>query len=900
MALVRRELSDGWILTSHDGPVPAAISPETMAGMAAIVPGCVHTDLLAAGLIDDPHDGVNEATLAWIGRTRWSYRTSFDAAAVPTNDERVDLVCDGLDTVATILLNGTVIGRTLNQHRGYRFDLRPVLRVGANTLVITFEAALDFAENAALEYGPLFHVNEHPYNAIRKAACNYGWDWGPDVVTAGIWRPIAIEAWSGARIASVRPLVDVRDGVGILTARAELEPADAGRATPLRLTLNVAGLSVSAEVPAGRTSVVLTAEVPDVRLWWPRGYGEQPLYDVELVLDAATANGSGTGAGTREMLDGWSGAIGFRTVQLDTRPDADGIPFVLRINDQPVFVKGANWIPDDSLITRLDRGAYERRFTQATGAGINLLRVWGGGIFESEDFYRLADARGLLVWQDFLFACAGYPEAEPLYSEVEAEAREAVTRLSQHPSLVVWNGGNEDIVAYAEWAGLREQLDGRPWGNGYYNEMLPRIVAELDPTRPYSANSPYSFGDFAAPNEPSLGTVHIWDVWNEKDYTHYADWKPRFVAEFGFQGPPAWSTLTRVVHDEPLSPNGEQMLVHQKARLGNLKLERGLGAHLPVPESIDDWHWATQLNQARAVTFGIEHFRSLQPYCMGTIIWQLNDCWPVVSWSMIDGDENAKPAWFALRNAYAEHLLTIQPRDAAPRGTGPEGDGLDGAALDGAGLDALDGAPVAADLAVVAINDTGEPWAATLVLSRRSRDGSVVASETREVSVAARMSVELPIPANLVPAIASELLQVDTAGSRRALWYPLEDLEAGLPAPCFTATATAAAEPSGFLVEVTAQGFLKDLALFPDRMDSRATVDACLITLFPGETARFRVGSAADLNAAALTTFPVIRTANDLFHTPWDAIDSLAGLEDASGLRSAVLDWASGTPGSAP
>jgi beta-mannosidase len=845
MAVLRRELTEGWILTSTGGPVPADIAPDIAAdvsgGIAAVVPGCVHTDLLAAGLIDDPHDGANEGLLAWIGRVRWTYTTEITESA-PLDGERLDLVCDGLDTIATVTVNGVVIGRTANQYRSHRFDLRPVLVAGVNTVEVSFDAALDYAERASEQYEPLFHVNDHPYNAIRKMACNYGWDWGPDVVTAGIWRPIALERWTDARIVSVRPLVDVRDGVGILTAHVELERACGDESEPLALELTIAEQTIDAAVCTGQTSIVVSAEIPDVALWWPRGYGEQPLYPVAVALTAGAPTAI---APAQRSLDGWHGAIGFRTVRLDLTPDADGIPFVLLVNDQRLFVKGANWIPDDSLVTRIDNAAYGRRFSQATGAGINLLRVWGGGLFESEDFYRLADERGVLVWQDFLFACAGYPEAEPLYSEVEAEAREAVTRLSQHPSLVLWNGGNEDIVAYAEWHGLREKLAGHPWGNGYYNDLLPRIVHELDPTRPYTANSPYSFGDFASPNEQHLGSVHIWDVWNQKDYTHYADWKPRFVAEFGFQGPPAWSTLTRVVHDEPLSPNGVQMLVHQKANEGNKKLESGLVQHLPVPATIDDWHWATQLNQARAVTFGIEHFRSLQPYCMGTIIWQLNDCWPVVSWSMIDGDEHKKPAWFALRNVYADHLLTIQPR----------GDGL----------------------TVVAINDTAQPWNTTLTLQRRTVDGRVLASATQAIVVAARLSVEVVIDQEVVPKHTTEVLAVDAATARRALWYPAEDINTGLPPPQLTSAVSR--EPHGYRVDVTAHGFVKDLALFPDRLDSRASVNECLITLFPGETASFFVTTVAELDEIRLTTFPVLRCANDLFLTgvPQASDSSAAG-----------------------
>lgn len=828
----RQELTTGWTLSRVDGPLPAAPfagAASTGAAIPAIVPGCVHTDLLAAGLIPDPHDGANESALAWIGRTAWRYSCSFAGPDLEP-DERLDLVCDGLDTVATIVVNGTVIGRTANQHRGYRFDLRPCLVAGSNTLEITFDSALDYAERMSEQYGPLPHVNAHPYNTIRKMACNFGWDWGPDLVTAGIWRPIALERWSDARIVSVRPIAGVDgSGNGTLAVHVDVERATRGSSLSidsLSIDADIAGTRTRVALAGGATSAVLNVTVLDPELWWPRGYGEQPLYPLRVDLAADET----------APLDSFSTRIGFRSIHLDTTPDARGIPFTLSINGQPVFVKGVNWIPDDSFLTRITRADVAQRIGQATAAGVNLLRVWGGGIYESDNFYELADEAGVLVWQDFLFACAGYPEAEPLYSEIEAEARQAVTRLTPHPSLVIWNGGNEDIVAFAEWPGMRAAIGDRPWGDGYYNDLLPRIVAELDPSRPYSPNSPFSFGPFSSPNEQNLGTVHIWDVWNQKDYAHYRDWKPRFVAEFGFQGPPAWSTLARSVHDDPLTPDGVEMLVHQKADDGNTKLARGLEPHLPPPATIADWHWATQLSQARAIGFGIAHFRALQPYCMGSIIWQLNDCWPVVSWAVVDGDGHPKPAWFALRDVYADRLLTVQPR--------------------GAGI------------SVVVINDAPTAWSGEVRLQRRSVSGEVLGEESVAFVAAARSAVELPVPAALLPrgiadAFEREVLTAETGDARRALWFAEEDIDGGLPTPDFGAVVLP--QSGGYRVTITANAFLEDLSLFPDRLDPAASVDRALVTLFPGETAVFEVRSEASLDPALLSSAPVLRTANDLF-----------------------------------
>ncbi|RZU19973.1 beta-mannosidase [Kribbella rubisoli] len=793
-----------WTVRAVDGPAPDGLLDRLV---AATVPGEVHTDLLAAGEIPDPFDGDNESKLHWIGRTRWSYRTTFSWTA--DGNDRQELVAEGLDTVATVTLNGQEIGRTANQHRSYRFDLTGVLVAGDNELVIEFEGPVAAAEAERAKVGSWPHTNLHPYNELRKMASNFGWDWGPDVATAGIWQPIRIESWSGVRIDSVRPLAGAD---GVLNTFVSLAWTDTA-AEYATVTVEVGGTTQTASVKPGWDTVVLTNKVPEVNLWWPRGHGEQPLYDVVVTLTDET----------------WNGRVGFRDITVNVAPDNDGSPFVLSVNGKPIYVRGANWIPDDAFITRLNAETYRTSIQDAVDAGMNLLRVWGGGIYESEDFYDICDELGILVWQDFLFACAAYSEEEPLRSEVEAEARQAVTRLSKHASLAVWNGNNENIWGYVEWS-WRVPLAGRPWGAGYYLDLLPKIVAELDPRTPYSAGSPYSFDQFIHPNDERHGTMHIWDVWNQVDYTTYRNYKPRFVSEFGFQGPPAWSTLTSVVHDAPLDPYGAQMLVHQKAFEGNLKLERGLGEHLPAWKDIDDWHWTTQLNQARAVAYGIEHFRSLFPLNTGAVVWQLNDNWPVVSWAAVDGHGIRKPLWFALKRVYADRLLTVQPRE----------DGL----------------------VVAAHNDTDDAWTTEVTVTRRStaRDGEVLARETFTLEVPARSAVLNGLPDSVAVASDPAAEYVEVRGdSTAAHWYFVEDTALALAADAYSTTVTKT--DGGYDVTVTASALAKDLALFPDRLDPAARVDSCLITLSAGETHTFHVTGAT---APSEVGVPVLRSANDL------------------------------------
>ncbi|WBB68540.1 glycoside hydrolase family 2 protein [Micromonospora sp. WMMD812] len=807
-------LHEGWTLRALPGPqVPAGIVGRAV---PATVPGCVHTDLLAAGLIPDPFQDDNELALSWIGRTDWVYETTFHHD--PDDADRVELVCAGLDTVATLTLNGVELGRTENMHRGYRFDVRSSLRPGGNTLTVLFESAYRYAEGHRDRLGDRPNAYPEPFHFIRKMACNFGWDWGPTLVTAGIWQPIGLHAWSTARLATVRPLVTIDGRDGRVELRVEVERA---AAVPVTVHATVAGATGETTLAPGARTAVLTLAVREPALWWPRGYGEPARHPLRVELRGPDGR----------TLDTWSRRIGFRSVRLDTGPDAHGSAFTLHVNDVPVFVRGVNWIPDDTFPTRITRERLAGRLRQATDANVNLLRVWGGGRYESEDFYDLADEAGLLVQQDFLFACAAYPEEEPFRSEVAAEAAEQVTRLASHPSLVLWTGNNENLWGWRAW-GWQQSLAGRTWGRGYYLDLLPRIVGEWDPTRPYWPGSPWSGSEEIHPNDPAHGSTHIWDVWNADDYTKYREYVPRFVAEFGFQAPPAYATLRRALSDQPLAPDSRGMAHHQKAADGERKLRRALDAHLPPPRDFDDWHWLTQLNQARAIALGIEHFRSHRGVCMGTILWQLNDCWPVTSWSAVDGDGRPKPLWYALRRAYADRLLTLQPRDDA--------------------------------VALVAVNDTATGWRAAASVIRSALTGEPKAKTTLDLDVPAYSRVTLTLPAELARPDDPdrELLTADTDDTTdRALWFFAEDRAVRWPSADYEAVVRPA--PDGQRVQITARTILRDLTLFPDRLDPGASVDRALVTLLPGESATFTVRSPGALEPAALTTRPVLRCVND-------------------------------------
>ncbi|MEP6796707.1 MAG: glycoside hydrolase family 2 protein [Lapillicoccus sp.] len=828
---MRSTLTQPWTLTATGGAVPAALAGVTI---DTVVPGCVHTDLLAAQRIPDPYLDVNEAQLTWIGRTSWRYAMRLTEPP-PAPGERVELVFEGLDTVCEVRLDGRLLGSARNMHRTYRFDVTSLLRAEGNDLVVDFAGQLDAAEAMSIEQGPRVHTNDHPFNAIRKMACNFGWDWGPDLVTAGIWRPVRVERWHTARLANLRMLVTVSQLDGRANGRVEIHTdvvrAPGVGAAGLTLTLAVEG-APPVSVPVTNGSPVLTVDVPDVDLWWPRGHGAQPLRDVVVSLTAGTEDtrDDADAKGSRIELDRHERRVGFRSVTLDTTPDAHGTPFTLVVNDKPIFIKGANWIPDDCFPSAIDRDRYARSVGDAVDAGMNLLRVWGGGIYESDDFYDVCDEVGLLVWQDFLFACAAYAEEPPLAAEVVAEAQENIIRLSAHPSLAIWNGNNENLWGHEEW-GWKAELGDDTWGRGYYLEVLPALVARLDPTRPYSPGSPWSFDESRHPNDPAHGTMHIWDVWNERDYTAYRSYVPRFVSEFGYQGPPAWSTLQRAIHDDPITPTSAGMANHQKAIGGDSKLTRGIAPHFDLPTQFEDWHWATQLQQARAVSYGVEHFRSWQPVCQGVVVWQLNDCWPVTSWAAVDGDGRRKPLWFALRHAYADRLLTIQPRESG--------------------------------LVLAVSNDTDTRWLTRASLCRMRFDGGNKAVTTIAVDVPPRSTVILPLARALsAGAGATTEVLLAEADELRALWFFDEDLRLDLVDSWKTTSAERSAD--GYTVHVTAEGLQRDVCLLVDKIDPSATVDDQLVTLLPGESHTFQVRSAAMADPAAFLAPRVLRSGNQL------------------------------------
>lgn len=817
--LTTLDLSGRWTWgVDVDGPtpVPAEAGPLVGRHIDANVPGSVHTDLQAAGLIPDPLVDRNEEAVTWVSRADWRLSRTFGPVA---DAERVDLVVDGADTVASISVNGRTVGNTRNMHRSYRFDLTPDA-AEMNTVEVRFTSAYTEAEHWERTLGARPSAYPQPFAFIRKMASSFGWDWGPTLPSCGLWRNIRVETWAVARIAAVRPLVDVFEDTGILTAHIDVERSESGMTRALRLEVEIAGQAVHAEIPPGETSARVVVTVPRVERWFPRGSGAPHLYPVDISLWSE-----------KEHLDARSTRVGFRTVAVDREPDQDGTPFVVTVNGSPVFVKGVNWIPESVFPGTVRAEHVRTRLEQAVDANVNLVRVWGGGVYESEEFYDACDELGLLVWQDFLFACAAYPEEEPIRSEVLAEARENIVRLSAHPSLAIWNGNNENL-----WMRLDKDWAAQPggdltWGERYYLEWLPALLRELDPTRPYTEGSPWSGGWAHDPNDTDHQTFHSWDAWNEDDFAVYLESSPRFVSEFGWQGAATWRTLRDAITDPELRIESEHVRHHQKAIDGHAKLARNLARHLPATEDFDRWHLQTQWMQVEAVRTGVLHWRAGWPRTAGIIVWQLNDLWAVVSWSMVDGDGRPKPLAFAVREMYAPRVVTIEPNDGM--------------------------------LEFCAVNDDDAPWDTMAHLTRRHVDGRIVAEETVPLSVPPRSVTRIDLPAAIAePADPQAEFIVASADEQRAFRYFVAPTEARRGAAPLELSITPVT--GGLDVAVHATELARDVLVQPDRIHPLATVDRGFTTVLPGETTVFRVRAPEPLDPTAARSAFVVTSLRDI------------------------------------
>lgn len=613
--------------------------------MDGTVPGTVHTDLLANGKIPDPFYRMNEEQVQWVDSQQWMYRREFEVEEDFLREKRIDLVAEGLDIYADIRINGRPAAITADMFVEHRFDVKKYLQRGTNRIEIIFDSPEIRAKALEKKYGPLMAGHEPHRMYARKAQYSFGWDWGPRLATSGIWRAIRLESHSEGLLQSPcvkaialtkrEALVEVSVDVSLLSAARMV----------LHTELSDEAAAAADRRPAKRGRMKFRLRVKNPKLWWPNGYGEQPIYRAALWLSMKD-----------EEVERIEVPFALRTVRLLQKPDDEGSTFIIEINGEKIYCKGADWIPSDSFIPRIADGTYEKLLGMAKAAHMNMLRVWGGGIYEQEIFYRLCDRYGLMVWQDFMFACAEYPEHPWFLKQVADEAEKAVKRLRNHPSIVLWCGNNE-----CEWIFCQRHPGTSPdamVGAKIFKQLLPSVCREFDGTRPYWRSSPFGKG---FPNDESNGNHHQWEMWARwKDFKEYENDNARFVTEFGFQAPPHYRTLEQVTvlsDRTPLSPVLEH---HDKLPEGTERLYRFQASHVHVGTDLEDFIYKGQIVQAEALKTAVEHWRRRKFKTAGSLFWQLNDCWPVTSWSVIDSALRPKAAYYFAKKFSAPVLVSFR------------------------------------------------------------------------------------------------------------------------------------------------------------------------------------------------------------------------------------------------
>ena len=802
------DILEDWTVRWIAGPgVPQAHAARIASGLSAGVPGVVHQDLIREGLLRHPDDGDGESEQAWVGNSDWTWTRNLDADDLPHGSGKGDvleLVFDSIDTVGTVRIGERTLGEVENQFHPHRFRLRAEDFSAGSVIEVALRSPMEELERRVARYGdrPVNADGEWGvYSYLRKAACSFGWDWGPKCPSLGLPGVVRIETWRDSRIDAIRPLIVACD--------ERLAVVDV--AVDLRLDEDTAGdgrlqVEVILEAPDGRrftsrSDVDPTGEqgqaharmeISDPERWWPRGRGPQPLHRLRIrVLRGDT------------VLDACQRRIGLRSTTLDTEPDAEGTPFRIMVNGEAIFSVGANWIPDGLFPGTAPDDRTRQRIEQAVDAGFNMLRVWGGGVYESDAFYEACDELGLMVWQDFMFACATYPEEDPYPSLIEAEARHQVSRLSSHASIVLWCGGNENVLAWRNW-GWREKMDpAQSWGRRYFTELLPGVCGELDPSRPFLPDSPWSGSVEHDPNDPDHGDRHTWDFKVEEFREHV----PRFVSEFGHQAPPGRRSIESAIGAKSFATESVSAMDAFASR------QRGWGGDAEQYDRwLDDWFtpatnldgrlWRMQLLQARATGMAFEWARFNQPRCAGALIWQLNDAWTGHSWSLIDVHGRPKPSWWAAR-------ATCRPRTCAF---------LAGEAGIEVGL----------------ANGTRDSWLAKATVRRLTMAGSELAVHSMDVDVAANAIARIPVPSELVvpEEPASEFLFVEVDGVR-GFWFYGKDAWLSMPAPSLDVEFESTAQ--GMQLRLRSQSLIRDLYLDVARLSPSMRISSNLLTLLPGD-----------------------------------------------------------------
>jgi len=667
-ACLERALTD-WQLRQ----LPTAATPflRIQDAIVATVPGCNFTDLLAAGAIADPFFGANETQLQDIELSDWLYQCQFDVSAADLAQGQWFLQADGLDTFCEVRLNGVLLGETDNMFVPWSLALAGALQVGSNQLELTFRSpilrARPLQQAAGLIYPAENDKSDDKLSVfVRKAPCHFGWDWGPRFVSSGIWRPISLQCVPLGRIVdSHATVLSVSDVAAELLIEAEVDLITAAelQLAELQLELSCDLLHcrqiVAVTPKAGSQTLQFKVQVDNPQLWWPAGFGEAFLYPFVLRLQVG-----GVAVAQQDL------PVGIRQIEVINEPDADGVCFYLKVNGVPVFCKGANYIPADAFPARVSKARLEAEFAAVTAAGMNMLRVWGGGYYQDEYFYQLADQHGVLIWQDFMFACSLYPATPEFLHNVEREARANIRRLRRHPSVALWCGNNEVDMAISwwdwpakfgysdtQWQQLKQDY------HRLFGELLPTLMQQLDPTSFYLRSSPQGFWE---DNADHIGNQHYWGVWHgEAPFSEFARRVPRFMTEYGFQSFPLPQSFERFLAPADWDLQADAFKVHQKHPRGNQLIRSYMQGEYAPPADFKALTYLSQVQQAQGMRQAFEAHRKAMPFCMGTLYWQLNDTWPAASWSGIDYFGQWKALHYQAKRSFAPQLLVFSASDSA-------------------------------------------------------------------------------------------------------------------------------------------------------------------------------------------------------------------------------------------
>jgi len=619
--------------------------------LRATVPGSVFSNLIEAGQINETDVDINPENTQWVSEKAWVYKKIFDVPKELLNCERHELVFDGLDTIASVWLNGECIGQTNNMFIPFRFDVTERLKAKGNTLSVQFTPASQYAKKFIKKYGKSkFLKAERIY--LRKSQYQFGWDWCPAMVGCGIWRPVRIEGIQTAQI----------DDVHIQTVRCDENHADvrvtvsldkaAQKALACNLCLSNKESIIERQLTfdAGKSAMSLSIKVDKPKLWWPVGYGDQNLYRLDVTL-----------TGNNEVIDQRQDDFGIRIIKLNRRQDDYGQEFQFEVNGQPVYVRGANWVPASMLPGSVTSQDYKKFLNAAVEANMNMIRVWGGGYYEAKEFYQLCDQLGLMVWQDFMFACGYYPDGQWFQKQIETEVRVIIKQLRNHPSLSLWCGNNEiDWIHSKKWFGNSRKF----YGEAIYHNLLPRRVAELDPDHDYIPSTPVASEQTQDINDPGSGAVHQWNVWNfnapARDYITPAGKVPRFVTEFGMQSLPNMETVKSFCAENELRIGSRGLDKHEYQE-NNSRIYRYIGDVFGAVEDIEQFVYLSQLTQSRAVKAFVEHLRAHNYRNSGALFWQLNDACAAISWAAIDHKYRPKALYYYAKRFYSNLLVTAVP-----------------------------------------------------------------------------------------------------------------------------------------------------------------------------------------------------------------------------------------------